>query len=103
AKLRPKEVKDWVSRGRNHTPTIAAADAFGKGWWAWWIDINPDWRGSERPLSREGDSWERMDLYGINAFLNVLMALKWWRDAMREASPDWEEAVAEVTWVLQEM
>ncbi|KAF7341811.1 hypothetical protein MSAN_02036000 [Mycena sanguinolenta] len=36
-------------------------------------------------------------------FLNVLMLLKWWRDAMEEGSPDWEEAVNDVTWVLQQM
>ncbi|KAJ7895599.1 hypothetical protein B0H14DRAFT_2333773, partial [Mycena olivaceomarginata] len=103
AKKRPKEVKDWVSRARNHTPVIDDADRLGQSWWAWWIDINPEWRGDTRPLLHGMGTWESLDLYGQNGFLNVLMVLKWWRDAMSEASPDWEEGVADVTWVLQQM
>jgi hypothetical protein len=44
-----------------------------------------------------------MDYKGQNGFLNVLMVLKWWRDALEVASPDWEEAVSDITWVLQKM
>jgi hypothetical protein len=44
-----------------------------------------------------------MNLFGQNGFLNVLMVLKWWRDAMPKASPDWEEAISDVTWALKEM
>ncbi|KAK7052715.1 hypothetical protein R3P38DRAFT_3173036 [Favolaschia claudopus] len=90
AKKRPKEVGDWVGRARNHKPKIANAESFGET--------------CERPLSREaGGGWETLDLYGHNAFLNVLMALKWWRDAMSDASPDWEDAVGDVTWALSSM
>ncbi|KAJ7695248.1 hypothetical protein B0H14DRAFT_2238030, partial [Mycena olivaceomarginata] len=103
ARKRPTEVKDWIARARKHTPVIASAEAFGKGWWVWWLDINPAWRGEERPMSRETGEWDCLDLYGPNGFLNVLIALKWWRDAMDEASPDWDEAIADVTWVLREM
>ncbi|KAJ7841069.1 hypothetical protein B0H14DRAFT_2587086 [Mycena olivaceomarginata] len=69
----------------------------------WWLDINPARRGEERPMSRETGEWDCLDLYGPNGFLNVLIALKWWRDAMDEASPDWDEAIADITWVLREM
>ncbi|KAJ7683743.1 hypothetical protein B0H14DRAFT_2654645 [Mycena olivaceomarginata] len=31
------------------------------------------------------------------------MVLKWWRDAMSVASPDWEQGIAEVTWVLEQL
>jgi hypothetical protein len=44
-----------------------------------------------------------MDFKGQNGFLNLLMVLKWWRDAIEVASPDWEEGVGDVTWVLEEM
>lgn len=96
---------DWVSRARNHTPVIGNVQDFGAEFWAWWIDINPAWRGDMRPLSRTAAdmSWASMDYKGQNGFLNVLMVLKWWRDAIDIPSPDWEEAVAEVTWVLQQM
>ncbi|KAJ7787482.1 hypothetical protein B0H14DRAFT_2269848, partial [Mycena olivaceomarginata] len=101
AKKRPQEVGDWVARARNHTPTIANADNFGKGFWAWWVDINPTWRNEQRPMKREGaSSWSSLDIHGQNGFLNLLMCLKWWHDAMEVQSPDWEEAVDDVTWVL---
>ncbi|KAK7050137.1 hypothetical protein R3P38DRAFT_2504189 [Favolaschia claudopus] len=106
AKRRPKEIGEWSKRARNYTPKIVDADAFGQTLWIWWIDINPSWRGSERPLSRVGDvdgGWECLDLYGVNGFLNVLMGLKWWRNAMSDASPDWAEAVDDVTWALSSM
>jgi hypothetical protein len=55
-------------------------------------------------MKREaGRSWSGFDYHGQNGFLNMLMCLKWWRDAMEEASPDWEEAVDDVAWVLQQM
>jgi hypothetical protein len=103
AAKRPKEVKDWVSRARNHTPTIADPDAFGKGWWVWWLNINPPWHGTKRSLLREAGTWASMNLYGQNGFLNILMTLKWWRDAMPKALPDWEEAIDDITWALIEM
>ncbi|KAJ7797395.1 hypothetical protein B0H14DRAFT_2619008 [Mycena olivaceomarginata] len=103
AKKRPKEVKDWVSRARNHTPVIDDAESLGKSWWAWWIDINPGWRRQTRPLLRGTGPLESLDLYGQKGFLNVLMVLKWWRDTMSIASPDWEQGIAEVTWVLQQL
>ncbi|KAF7345202.1 hypothetical protein MSAN_01896700 [Mycena sanguinolenta] len=104
ARLRPKEVGDWVARARNYTPQIANGDEFGKRFWAWWIKINPAWRTEERPMKREGEmSWVGMDILGQNGFLNVLMCLKWWRDAMDAPSPDWEEALNDVTWVLERM
>ncbi|KAJ6451813.1 hypothetical protein C8R47DRAFT_916658, partial [Mycena vitilis] len=101
AKKRPKEVKDWVGRARHYTPTIADADAFGEVWWDWWVDINPSWRGKRRPMNRfEGSSWSCMDYPGQNGFLNILMCLKWWRDAMETESRDWKDAIEDVTWAL---
>jgi hypothetical protein len=44
-----------------------------------------------------------MDYSGQNGFLNMLMCLKWWRDAMDAGSLDWDEAVDDVTWVLSKM
>ncbi|KAJ7047954.1 hypothetical protein C8F04DRAFT_885131, partial [Mycena alexandri] len=104
AKKRPKAVGDWVARARNYTPTVTSGDDLGEQWWIWWTDINPEWRGEERPMRRDaGKPWKSMDYCGQNGFLNVLMVLKWWRDAMEESSPDWEDAVDDVIWVLQQM
>ncbi|KAJ7201972.1 hypothetical protein B0H12DRAFT_967131, partial [Mycena haematopus] len=104
AKKRPKAVGEWVSRARNYTPQIEDADGFGQVWWDWWVDINPSWRTKVRPMKREeAGPWICLDYHGQNGFLNVLMCLKWWRDAMAKSSPDWEDAVSDVTWVLQQM
>ncbi|KAJ7921291.1 hypothetical protein B0H13DRAFT_1604732, partial [Mycena leptocephala] len=104
--LLESDLRKWeigFSRARKYTPAIANADTFGKGWWVWWLDINPDWRSDMRPLSRGTGSWDCLDLYGQNGFLNVLVTLKWWRDAMSVPLPNWEEAVNDVKWVLDEM
>jgi hypothetical protein len=96
-------VGDWVSRAWKYTPVIANADTFGNSWWVWWLDINPAWRRDTRPLLHGTGPWDCLDLHGQNAFLNVLVSLKWWRDALSGPSPDWEDSVADVTWVLDEM
>jgi hypothetical protein len=54
-------------------------------------------------IREAGESWLCMDYQGQNGFLNVLVCLKWWRDALEDASPDWEDAVDDVTWVLRQM
>ncbi|KAJ6467619.1 hypothetical protein C8R47DRAFT_990325 [Mycena vitilis] len=106
AKKRPTQIRDWVGRARNpnYTPAIPNVEKYGEEWWEWWVDINPAWRQKKRPMKRgNGPSWSCLDLNGPNGFLNVLMGLKWWRDKLEDASPEWEEAVDDVTWVLQQM
>ncbi|KAF7378028.1 hypothetical protein MSAN_00226700 [Mycena sanguinolenta] len=104
ARMRPKEVGDWVSRVHNHMPQIGNAEEFGKCFWTRWIQINPAWRTEGRPMKREGEmSWVGLDIHRQNGFLNVLMCLKWWHDAMDVSLPDWEEAVDDITWVLERM
>ncbi|KAJ7909805.1 hypothetical protein B0H13DRAFT_1616253 [Mycena leptocephala] len=78
-------------------------DAFGEQWWAWWIDINPAWRQTALPMSRDGDgSWTSLDFAGPNGFLNVLMCLKWWFDK-DGGTKRWKEGVEDVKWVLRKM
>ncbi|KAJ6589189.1 hypothetical protein B0H19DRAFT_921606, partial [Mycena capillaripes] len=77
---------------------------FEKDWWGWWRDINPSWRKESEPMDRGSDGpWKTMDYHGQNGFLNVLMGLKWWRDAMPEGSKEWDKAVEDVIWVLTKM
>jgi hypothetical protein len=87
-----------------YTPTITNAEDFAKSWWGWWIDINPAWQEKQQPMKRvQEESWVCLDYHGQNGFLNVLACLKWWRDSLESRSSDWEEAVDDVTWVLQKM
>ncbi|KAJ7159888.1 hypothetical protein C8R43DRAFT_881754 [Mycena crocata] len=102
---RPTQVKDWVSRRRDHTPNITNLHMFTRTFSAWWIDINPIWRQEEVPMQRMTDGdWGCLDITGRNWMLNVLICLKWWVDMDikkgNDVSDDWLEAVADVSWVL---
>ncbi|KAJ6453228.1 hypothetical protein C8R47DRAFT_997832, partial [Mycena vitilis] len=105
-KLRPKEVKGWVARARTGGPSPAIVDAytFAASWWKWWVAINPPWRQLEggNRLKKEGDGdWSSLAQTGPNGMLNVLICLCWWRDILRSDFEDWEEALADVNWVLK--
>ncbi|KAJ7081913.1 hypothetical protein C8R43DRAFT_844090, partial [Mycena crocata] len=99
---RPGCVGDWVQRARreNFAPGIKDPVQFGHQFQEWWIDINPEWRRGENRLVRDKEGvWESMDFPGANGFLNVIVCLKWWRDACTEESQQWRDAVDDVTWV----
>jgi hypothetical protein len=84
-------------------PAIANRNTFGKQWWSWWIDINPAWRQTTLPMSRNVNGpWTSLDCLGPNGFLNVLMCLKWWFDKDGETNR-WKEGVEDVKWVLRKM
>lgn len=45
-----------------------------------------------------------MNACGQNGLICALICLRWWRDKLRDGDlADWEEAVADVHWVLKEM
>ncbi|KAJ7193951.1 hypothetical protein GGX14DRAFT_378377 [Mycena pura] len=101
AKLRPSQVGEWVARARapRYKPLIPDPAKFGGLWRAWWVDINPGWRRSvEGQLVRMGTGeWEGLDIPGANGFLNVLICLKWWGDAINGTpEAEWDDAVADV-------
>ncbi|KAK6977456.1 hypothetical protein R3P38DRAFT_2810287 [Favolaschia claudopus] len=117
-KYRPKEVAGWISRARVGGPQPAILDVYGFAalWWKYWVAINPEWRTRVRDgrrLAKEGEGdWSALKKEtGKNGLLNVLICLRWWRDALRIRSEgewlregvakDWKEAVEEVRWVLE--
>ncbi|KAJ7753864.1 hypothetical protein B0H16DRAFT_1316731, partial [Mycena metata] len=101
-KKRPTEVHTWVSRARNIEPEIKNIDSFVKDFQGWWVEINPAWRKAKVPMEKKtGGPWTSIDIPGPNGFLNVLMCLKWWREAMDDESEEWREAVEDVEWVLK--
>ncbi|KAJ7118002.1 hypothetical protein C8R43DRAFT_839189, partial [Mycena crocata] len=100
---RPDEIGSWVKHARGAKPAITMPK-FATEWVAWWRDINPPWRMREGELVREGTgSWDCMRFPGQNGFLNVVIALKWWREALEEESVEWRDAVLDVTWVIERM
>ncbi|KAJ7089509.1 hypothetical protein C8R43DRAFT_891312 [Mycena crocata] len=107
---RPDQVKKWISYGRKGgpKPPITNAKVFGDEWWGWWHKLNPEWRyvaedGATMETDESGE-WGELDNTGPNGMLNVLICLRWWKDALgEEASKKWDLAVADVTAVLKQM
>ncbi|KAJ7781685.1 hypothetical protein B0H14DRAFT_2631032 [Mycena olivaceomarginata] len=100
ARKRPTEVKDWIARARKYTPVIASAEAFGKG-----VGMVA---GYQSGLARRRAAFvagnRRVGLSGLvrsERLPQRANRVKWWRDAMDEASPDLDEAIADVTWCLR--
>jgi hypothetical protein len=81
--------------------------AWSAQWWAWWADINPEWRVQTegKRLEKGGvGEWTKLDIGGPNGLLNVLMCLRWWRNAMPETHmADWVDAIEDVHWALVSM
>ncbi|KAJ7024471.1 hypothetical protein C8F04DRAFT_1270269 [Mycena alexandri] len=50
-----------------------------------------------------GEEWGAVDYSGPNGILNVLICLRWWRDAMgpNDDQDYWVEAVEDVIWSLE--
>ncbi|KAJ7734410.1 hypothetical protein B0H16DRAFT_1246416, partial [Mycena metata] len=110
SKDRPTEVQWWIQRARKVTPPIKNAAAFAASWMRWWYALNPTWRrgdGGIDSMAREGGGeegeWDAVDVRGGNGLLSVLVCLKWWRNALEEETKDWVMAVADVTWVLEQL
>ncbi|KAJ6476008.1 hypothetical protein C8R47DRAFT_1220475 [Mycena vitilis] len=86
-------------------------------WWTWWKALQPSAReelatGLSRP---EAADWSHMaQMHGRNGLLQVMATLAWWgervcekQDGSRmvsvEARSEWEAAVRDVKWVLEQV
>ncbi|KAJ7925477.1 hypothetical protein B0H13DRAFT_1600421 [Mycena leptocephala] len=108
AKMRPAQVAAWIARAREGGPRPALVDVFdfASKWWRWWSALNPKWRrtgatpGERLVKSGEGE-WGGTVQTGPNGLLNVLICLRWWKDAIKDDELGaWEEALSDVEWVL---
>ncbi|KAI0038914.1 hypothetical protein FA95DRAFT_1127559 [Auriscalpium vulgare] len=104
---RPAEVARWLrSRNNSKPPLIKDVEDFANRWRLWWIGLQPEWRGSEWPLTREShpsEEWTHCKIGGRNGFGLVLMTLSWWYGAaMTETEQrEWESALEDVSWVAE--
>ncbi|KAJ7044207.1 hypothetical protein C8F04DRAFT_900104, partial [Mycena alexandri] len=96
---RPKEIGHWVKCARKGAPPIANVGAFASSWQRWWKGINPKWRVAADGTLKQAEEgeWAELEKPGVNGFLSVLIALKWWKEGGGDG--DWAEWVADVTWV----
>ena len=109
----PKQITIWNQNRRpiaaNRQPTIDNLEAFICAFWRWWDELNPPWRIRVNGRLEIGGTgpWDTLHKSGQNGFLSVLQILCWWRTMLGvgrvEASEDWNSAVKDVTWVLNEV
>ncbi|KAJ7015993.1 hypothetical protein C8F04DRAFT_919604, partial [Mycena alexandri] len=74
-----------------------------------WVEINPKWRtrtaGVATRLEKEGEGdWASVASTGPNGILNILICLRWWRDALSGDEAEigrWKEALEDVVWALE--
>ncbi|KAA1478921.1 hypothetical protein DENSPDRAFT_749013, partial [Dentipellis sp. KUC8613] len=81
---RPGAVHAWLKSGRDFDkpPIINDLSKYADGWRAWWIGLQPAWRGNTWPLQRLGKPakglWASLTKGGRNGFVLVVLALGWW-------------------------
>lgn len=111
---RPSEIPTWMA---NHRKPAALEQApwesgkgkvgkFGRKMRDWWTALQPEWRGSDWPLSRavaDGESWTELKKGGSTGFVLIIIGLNWWiRDA--QTAKDQNEVasmVEDVVFVLK--
>ncbi|KAK7050381.1 hypothetical protein R3P38DRAFT_3173727 [Favolaschia claudopus] len=110
AKHRPSQIGGWIQRARNGNPAIEDVDAFGKQIRLWWHEMNPEFRKTPGSLQMKRTSglWKSqdgksLDIPGLNGYLSVLIALLWWRKALKEESQEWRDTVDDVKWALEQL
>jgi hypothetical protein len=106
--FRPSQVSYWMKSGRRPLEPLKESDLeqFIDDWWKWWVYINPDWRvvGERQRLQIGGDgNWDVMRYPGVNGFLSIVAALKWWREVSSEETDEWRKAVGDVIWAISSM
>ncbi len=110
AQLRPTAIADWMRLDRRvhaKVPKLPPVEEYAASWWAWWISLQPEWRAMDsagRPLRNGEGPWDDLVQPGQNGMLLVLLSLVWWHGIAPESSRgDWDAAVRDVAWVLDQM
>ncbi|KAJ7665859.1 hypothetical protein DFH06DRAFT_1385485 [Mycena polygramma] len=107
-------VDSWINLGRKSwAPSVTATpEQYGKWFWMWWRGLQPEARLiGDGVMSRASDIvWDGIrDLSGKNGMLQVMMVLMWWgakahaNDASAESRMDWQLAMEDVRWAMDEM
>ncbi|KAI0692694.1 hypothetical protein C8T65DRAFT_586407 [Cerioporus squamosus] len=110
AQLRPTAIANWMRLDRRvhaKIPKLPPVEEYAASWWAWWLSLQPEWRAMDsagRPLRSGEGPWDDLVQPGQNGMLLVLLSLVWWHGLVSESSRgDWDAAVRDVAWVLDQM
>ncbi|KAJ7735250.1 hypothetical protein DFH07DRAFT_753953 [Mycena maculata] len=117
-KGRPDQVTAWISVGRGRRGVERAkvldCEEYARAWHMWWDFLQPEWtkRGADGKWSvvdgyaGDGREWGKLYQWGVNGALSLIAALYFWGCAAREdveLEAVWEEAVGDVSWMLEGM
>ncbi|KAJ7686842.1 hypothetical protein B0H17DRAFT_940051, partial [Mycena rosella] len=118
SKGRLMQVGAWISGGQGKqgvpSPVIRDLSAFAKVWDTWWSLLQPAWRkkdadGKWSTAGEYGESrreWGALYQWGVKGTLSVVAALYFWGCAAGEdveSEAVWNEAIVDVTWMLEGM
>ena len=102
----------WLKTGKRsleRVPIIASARTYGTEWVKWWTTAQPQERDTQQwPFSRdplEDVCWRQFPANGKDGIFLAVMALSWWASTVRSSDEVgfFEEAVANLHWVIQEL
>ncbi|KAJ7652316.1 hypothetical protein B0H17DRAFT_1214982 [Mycena rosella] len=121
SKGRPAQLGIWIAGGwgrRGSLPVISDVALFAEKWGLWWTSLQPGWREKGRDgkwssggeYGEGGKDWGPLYQWGVNGTLTLLAGLYFWGCALKAGVHDsevgmgeWEDAVADVTWMLEGM
>lgn len=104
----------WERRQRRLTAPAFILDPidFGERWRKWITSMMPGWRtrkSTEWPLPREDrpdERWDAIRKGGRDGVLLLVLSLSWWKHATTpgtKARDEYESAVEELAWLLQQL
>lgn len=109
---RPVAIKTWyfekraMSGAQWEAHGTGDSDAFGKRWWLWWADIQPEGRQIKGDAVPDVDGstldWTRLCKPGPTGVLLALVTLIWWKKMLGGVESDsWTKAVVDVEAALR--
>ncbi|KAI0730522.1 hypothetical protein C8Q76DRAFT_612154, partial [Earliella scabrosa] len=109
AKNRPEAIGRWLRVDRrvlSKVPTMPPESDYADCWWTWWSGLQPAWRlrsDSGRPTVGGMGAWDDLRIPGKNGMLIVLLSLFWWHDIAVTTRGEWDAALTDVLWVLEQL
>ncbi|KAJ7722081.1 hypothetical protein B0H16DRAFT_1334874 [Mycena metata] len=114
---RPRQVGNWISHTRGkramgaHLTDVSNPTEYAGEWQRWWDSLQPAWRdrggkgwSTANGYGRKGNEWDKLEQWGTNGVLSVVVALYFWGKAVHgreEFETVWEESVMDAVWMLE--
>ncbi|KAL1698268.1 hypothetical protein EV121DRAFT_218448 [Schizophyllum commune] len=106
---RPAQLSTWIAGGCRAKKPLAIKNVrgFKREMWAWWTELQPDWRlrdnkGNTVLDNCVGGNWGVLKVHSQNGLTSAVACLCWWGLAVGDTAKDsWERCVANIAWVAE--